>query len=228
MGLHLYREIAIAQVYFFPFSGASPIIIDCGSNVGMSILFFKKLYPNCHVIAVEPDPQAFRVLERNVRDNRWQNVTLYNVAVTADDGVIPLYVNDNNPGDLGTSTIAQNHLPSRLMVPSVRLSSLVSDKHVDFLKLDIEGAEMEVIDELSNSGAMPQVGQMVIEYHHHIAGRTDSLSRMLKVLEENGFGYQLKCLEFNFHNPGGFQVVWICAHNKAARAAASYRGALIA
>jgi FkbM family methyltransferase len=217
MGLQLYREIAIAQVYYFSFSGASPLIIDCGSNVGMAVLFFKKLFPMCHVIALEPDPQAFRVLERNVRDNRWENVTLHNSAVTGNEGTTPLYVSSENPGDLGTSTIAQSHLPCQLTVPSVRLSTLIGDHNVDFLKLDIEGAEMEVIDELDRSQAIHQVHQMVIEYHHHIAGTADCLSCMLTVLERNGFGYQLKCLDINFRNPGGFQVVWICAHNKAGR-----------
>lgn len=216
MGLHLYREIAIAQVYYFDFPDTTPLIIDCGSNVGMSVLFFKKLFPKCRMVAIEPDPQAFRVLEKNVSDNRWENVTLHNAAVTGSEGTTSLYVSSDNPGDLGTSTIAQSHLPCELTVPSVRLSTLIGGSNVDFLKIDIEGAEMEVIDELDRSDALRRVRQMVIEYHHHIAGRTDCLSSMLTVLERNGFGYQLKCLDMNFRNPGGFQVVWICAHNKAA------------
>ena len=214
MGLHLYREIAIAQVYYFDFAGVNPLVIDCGSNVGMSVLFFKKLFPKCRVIAIEPDPQAFRVLEKNISDNRWENVTLHNSAVTGNEGTtIPLYVSSDNPGDLGTSTIAQSHLPCQLTVSSVRLSTLIGDSEVDFLKLDVEGAEMEIIDELSRSGALRRVHQMVIEYHHHIARKNDCLSHMLAVLEQNGFGYQLKCLDLNFRERAGFQVLWIYAYN---------------
>ena len=221
VGLHLYREIVIAQVYSFSFFGSNPLIIDCGSNVGMSVLYFKKLFPECRVLAVEPDPEAFRMLQRNVSDNRWQNVTLYNSAVAGTDGTIDLYVSSENPGDLGTSTIPQEHLPQRLVVPSICLSTLIGDKEVDFLKLDIEGSEMEVIEELERSGALRRVRRMVIEYHHHIAGRADCLSQMLSILERSGFGYQMKCLDLNFQEPGGFQVIWICAYNKVGQRLAS-------
>ena len=63
---------------------------------------------------------------------------------------------------------------------------------VDFLKIDIEGSELEVIEELSNAKKLRYVKQMVIEYHHHIARESDVFSRMLRLLEDAGFGYQIE------------------------------------
>src|SRR5690348_10496292 len=62
----LFRELFLEACYFFQPETDSPIIFDCGSNIGMSLLFFKKLYPNARISAFEPDPYTFVILERNV------------------------------------------------------------------------------------------------------------------------------------------------------------------
>src|SRR5260370_28727380 len=54
----LYREIFLARAYFFRSEASSPLIFDCGSNIGLSILFFKHLYPNCRIVSFEPDPMT--------------------------------------------------------------------------------------------------------------------------------------------------------------------------
>jgi FkbM family methyltransferase len=212
MGLHLYREIVISKVYWFRCQSKRPRIIDCGSNVGMSVFYFKSLFPESRVMALEPDPESFKTLEENVQRNRLADVTLMNAAVSDKDGTVDFFMNPDNPGDLGMSVIRQGHLSKRLSVPAVRLSRLIGDEPLDFLKLDIEGAEPEVLEELNASGAIRKIDQMVIEYHHHIAGKVEGLSQILNLLVRNGFGYQLNCPDFNFHQQQSFQVVWIYAY----------------
>jgi FkbM family methyltransferase len=214
MAFELYREIIVAQIYAFPCSTSKPLIVDCGSNVGMSVLFFKALFPNARVIGVEPDPKTFEVLSGNVRRNHWNDVVLHNKAVGAADGTTNFYMNAQNPGDLGMSVIAQEHLKTQLTVPAARLSSIIGQDHVDFLKLDVEGAEEEVIDDLSQTSVIRQIDRMMVEYHHHIAGHAENLSHILDVLTKSGFGFQLKTLDLNFRRPEGFQVAWIYAYRK--------------
>jgi FkbM family methyltransferase len=211
-GFHLYREIMLSQVYAFSSCSSEPLIVDCGSNVGMSVLFFKKLFPGSRVIAFEPDPATFQFLDANVSENRLVNVTLHNKAVGAEDCDTEFYINAENPGDLGMSVIKQDHLPTAVPVRSVRLSSVIGQEQVDFLKLDVEGAETDVIDELDRHGALQRIREMVVEYHHHIAGRPETLSHILTVLGQNGFGYQLKGPDGNFREKESFQVVWIHAY----------------
>jgi hypothetical protein len=51
---YLYNEIFIDNSYYFAAENETPYIIDCGSNIGMSILYFKTLYPNSRILAFEP------------------------------------------------------------------------------------------------------------------------------------------------------------------------------
>ena len=63
---YLFNEIFMQAPYFFKSSNDPPLIFDCGSNIGMSVLFFKKLYPNARIVAFETDPFTFEILRRNV------------------------------------------------------------------------------------------------------------------------------------------------------------------
>lgn len=65
----LFREIFIEPSYFFRTERPHPLIVDCGSNIGMSVIFFKLLYPDARVLAFEPDPAPFELLEQNIRTN---------------------------------------------------------------------------------------------------------------------------------------------------------------
>jgi hypothetical protein len=75
-------------------------------------------------------------------------------------------------------------------VEAVRLSEFVREE-VDFLKMDIEGAEAEVLEELAEADKLRLVREMVIEYHHHIDPGEDHLGATLRLLEQNGFGYEI-------------------------------------
>jgi hypothetical protein len=57
--------------------------------------------------------------------------------------------------------------------------------------MDIEGAEDLVINEIASQGKLKLINEMVIEYHHHLNPKEDNFSNIIKVLEANGFGYQI-------------------------------------
>ncbi len=214
MFLYLYQEIMVSCLYQFLSPVKDPLIIDCGSNIGVSIVFFKKLYPSATVIGFEPDPATFALLEENVKQNKLTDVTLHNKAITDTEGTVEFYVDPLNPGDLGMSTLKQSKLTKTFRVPCVTLSSIIGDMSVDFLKIDIEGSETRVLNELAESRAIGKIREMVVEYHHHLEGNVDALSELLKILETNEFGYQIKTYDWTFHTRGGFQPVWIHAYNK--------------
>ena len=89
------------------------------------------------------------------------------------------------------STLRERHGGPGVDVPARRLSEFISSE-VDLLKVDIEGAEEIVMTELASSGMLSRVKRLHLEYHHHIEDSADKLSQMLKLIEENGFGYQLR------------------------------------
>ena len=69
----LFDEIFVGLEYYFKTDKKQPYIIDCGSNMGMSILFQKYLYPDAEIVGFEPDKLAYDVLAKNVSDNNLSN-----------------------------------------------------------------------------------------------------------------------------------------------------------
>ena len=89
------------------------------------------------------------------------------------------------------STLRQRHSGPSIVVPARRLSEFISTD-IDLLKIDIEGAEREVLNDLATTGKLRNVRRLHLEYHHHIDASEDNLSSVLGLMEENGFGYQLR------------------------------------
>lgn len=177
--------------YYFEAETDNPFIVDCGANVGISVLYFKKLYPNCKLLAFEPDRRAFRILKANVRANYLKNVILINSAVHNKRGFADFYYDRTHPESLSMSIKSGREKSiSVRKVPTVLLSSYLKER-VDFLKMDIEGVEGSVINELFQAGKLNFVRESVIEYHHHIKPKEDLLSQTLKIFEDNHFGYQI-------------------------------------
>src|SRR5687767_12519644 len=130
----LFNEMFINQDYSFRSSTESPFILDCGSNIGMSVLYFKFMYPSAEIVAFEPDPDAFACLSENVRENRLEGVRLVNKAVAGSDAPIKFYYDSQDPGSVLMSTRYERLPKQERTVDGVRLSSYI-DRDVDFLKL---------------------------------------------------------------------------------------------
>src|SRR6516225_461673 len=105
----LYREVFVEAIYFFRSGKDDPIIIDCGSSIGVSVLFFKKLYPKSKIIAFEPDPFTFEILTENVKRNGLTNVELHQCALSDSDDPITFY----RPLDADASSLRMNSFQPR-------------------------------------------------------------------------------------------------------------------
>jgi FkbM family methyltransferase len=182
----LYKDIFVHRIYHFEARRCDPFILDCGSNIGMSILYFKYFYPQAHVIGFEPDPAIFSYLRENITVNHLTDVQLVQAATAGQAGTLTFY----SDGKYG-SCIAE-HLPDDIPkdwakheVPCVRLKDYLS-KPIDFLKMNIEGAEYEVLAD--SEDRLQDVREMVIEYHH-LPGLPRTLHKILELLDRQGFEY---------------------------------------
>jgi FkbM family methyltransferase len=190
----LFHEIFVDAVYLFYSSTDEPKIVDCGSNIGMSILFFKMLYPKAYIVAFEPDPFTFQVLSKNISQNHLSNVELHQCALSGADEQISFY----RPSSPSSSSLQMNVLRPRqentacIVVPARRLSDFISSDEIDLLKLDIEGAETAVLRELADAGKLRKIKRIHFEYQHHTDPDCDNLSLVLQLLEFHGFGYQIR------------------------------------
>ena len=129
-----------------------PLIIDCGANIGISVLEWKTRWPMARVICFEPDPDAFRLLQMNIEQNGVPGVKCIHAAVADFDGQCNcLVISAKVPTPEETRSkrlgeIVPEHLRSRWRASGFRGSSL--SHRVAFLKIDIEGAEEAVLREI--------------------------------------------------------------------------------
>jgi FkbM family methyltransferase len=211
---YLYREVFAEREYWFATDNPRPVILDCGSNIGMAILFFKSLYPDAEIVAFEPAPWACAAIEETIRANALDGITVHNAALAAAEGSIELFHDAAHPGSAVMSVHRDRMSGEAIQVPAVRLSRYVT-KPVDFLKLDVEGSELSVLRDLASDGAIGQIRQMVIEFHHHMSPGVDVLSECLSILERHGFGYQLTAGQvYTPITRGQFQDVLVHAYRK--------------
>jgi FkbM family methyltransferase len=182
----LYKDLFINRIYHFEAQRVDPLILDCGSNIGISILYFRHVYPQARIIGLEPDPAIFPYLQENIARNGLKDVRLVHAALAGRKGMFTFY-SDGKYGSCLASHAPRN-IPedwTKYEVPCVRLRDYLTER-VDFLKMNIEGAEWEV---LADSGdQLRQVREMVIEYHH-LPGLPRTLHNILELLNRQGFEY---------------------------------------
>lgn len=183
----LFREIFIKNTYFFKTIKKDPVIFDCGANIGVAMFYFKWLYPYSTINVFEPDPDTFNLLKKNIVENNLKGVNLHNFALSNKKGDVSFYVDKENPGWL-TMSMVKDRLPkNRIKIKSDRLSSFIK-KEIDFLKMDVEGAEMKIIKDLELSGKIEKIKKMYIEFHNKISEEL-KLEDFLNILKRNGFNY---------------------------------------
>jgi FkbM family methyltransferase len=183
--LFLVHELFVNTAYTFSSPDRHPRIVDCGANIGMSVLFFKALRPDADVIAFEPDPVTCAHLVRTVESNGLRNVRIENAAVGGHEGTVTFYSSASDPASLSASIEPTAGGEMKTSVRMVRLSSFLTDR-VDLLKLDVEGAEYSVIDDLIATGTMHLIREAVIEYHE-IPSRPDGVAYLTRTLQSEGF-----------------------------------------
>lgn len=187
----LYEEIFIQRQYYFEAKRAVPAVIDCGSNIGMAVLYFKHIYPAAKITAFEPDPATFVLLKKTIEANGFKDVTAVNRAVAAKKGTALFYSYKDSPGNLHMSLVksrVKDGSPYRVQMD--RLSSYIKGT-LDFVKIDVEGAEAEVIGELCRSGKIRVINSLAVEIHHNIPGGKDVLNAVTGALVKYGFNYVL-------------------------------------
>jgi FkbM family methyltransferase len=183
--LHTYKEIFENEIYRFASDSNIPVIIDCGANIGLSVIYFKLLYPDSTVIAFEPDNNNFELLKKNIDSNNFGNVELYKKAVWIKDGTISFEASESE-----ASRINEEKADDAALVKCIKLVSFLSRyQKIDFLKMDIEGAEDKVIDDCSD--VLSNIQNMFIEYHGKTT-ETEKLTKMLSLFEEKGFRVYIK------------------------------------
>ncbi len=179
------QELFEEEMYKFKAKNNKPYIIDCGANLGMSVLYFKQLYPEAEVLAFEADDEIFKYLEKNVASFDLKDVTLVNKAVWDKEETLSFLAEGGAGGRVGDE--GGNHVYKK--VPAIRLREFLYSRKVDFLKIDIEGAEYRVLKDCAD--LIKDIDNLFIEYHS-MPNEPQTLHEILQMVADAGFRYQIK------------------------------------
>jgi FkbM family methyltransferase len=181
-----WEDIFVKRSLDFQSASASPRILDCGGNVGLASLWYKRAYPHARITSFEADPRIAATLQRNLAANGHRDVDVVNAAVWVENTTLEFRAEGTDSG--AVASVAGETPGEVLRVPAIRLRDWLERDPVDLLKLDIEGAEAAVLEDIAP--VLDRVAALQMEVHELDIERR-LLPRCLAVLEARGFRYAL-------------------------------------
>lgn len=184
---HLNSNLYIFARHYFPKMG--DVIIDIGAGAGTEIPFFSKAVGDeGKVFAIEPDLVAFRRLKKMIDLQKYRNVIPINLAIGSASGFGKMI--SKGDGDIsGRVEILKNPMSSQRVIEIRTLDSIIleySILRVNFLKINVEGHELEVLEGIKES--KNQIENMCISCHDFLEVQVaPTQTRVMEWLSGNGF-----------------------------------------
>jgi FkbM family methyltransferase len=170
-----FEQVFIEQEYEIPLDFEPATIVDAGANVGLASVLFASRYPSARIIAIEPDIDNFAMLERNTR--AYPNVIALRAALWGRAGALRIA----NPGDEPWAFRIEEANDGGVAAVTVEeLLGILGTEQLDVLKMDIEGAEAEVM-----AHSVPWidcVGVLITELHTR-----EAASAFFRAIDGRGF-----------------------------------------
>lgn len=161
------------------------IVIDVGANIGEFSCMASELASQ--VFSFEPDPKVYEVLEANC--SYYQNIIPQNIALSDSEGKSPFYISDLNAD---SSLIEPKRYEDVFYIQCITLKKFIIDRKlssIDFLKVEAEGAELEVIKGLQDY--ISRVKKIAVDGGPENQGKT-TYNEVKEFLEKSGFHVQVR------------------------------------
>ena len=182
-------NLKINRIPFFILSNISKdsVIIDCGANVGQISKPLIKYGPSL-IVCFEPNPLAFKELSKNIGHH--ENVKLVEKAVGIKDGKLKLYNHVSSDRDPLKHSVSSSLFLEKSNVNSddfyeVEVCDFISflksiDRKIHILKIDIEGAEIDLLNELINERLYNNIEYIFVETHEDTLLDLEKSTKLLK------------------------------------------------
>lgn len=133
------------------------ICLDIGANIGYYVLLESKIIGNAgRVIAIEPSPQNYNCIKKNLELQESRNVEAFNFAAGDIDGNIRFFINERSNGC--KVLLEGEKIPNRpgfiTYVPIKRMDDFLNEKgieKIDFIRMDVEGYEWNIFQGMKNT-----------------------------------------------------------------------------
>ena len=197
---HLYPSDSMDWFVYFGFSETAKIkllslvqkgfnIIDVGANMGETTLNFAKLVGNTgKVLSLEPDPGNFRKLSENIYQNNFSNIKLLNIGAGNQHSFFNLSMADIN--NTGKNRVRETSESKENMVEINTLESITAKENitkVDFIKIDVEGYEMKVLQGAENIINTHKPILFIELDDNNLREQNDTAADLVKFLEERNY-----------------------------------------
>ena len=166
------------------------VVLDIGAHIGLFSLFASQFCKNGKIFCFEPIKENYEELLKNIEINNIQNIIPFNNAVSSKTEKTKIYLNDDESGH---SMFLENS--NYIEVDSISIDDIFKNNSIqtcNFLKLDCEGAEYEIIESLSKN-YLQKIEKSVIEYHMFDT-QPHLLKKLQNTLENNSFEFHTKTL----------------------------------
>jgi len=183
-----WEEIFLRDSLTFETSEPAPRILDCGANVGIASLFFKRRYPGARITAFEADPNLAAICRRNFDVNGAPDADVQSAAAWTSSGTIEFIMEGSDSGAIASLEPAVTG--TRVSVPAVRLRDWLTER-IDLLKLDIEGAELMVLEDCRDR--LHHVRNISIDLHEFDPAHRQT-GPVFQLLSDAGFVFDVKSL----------------------------------
>lgn len=179
-----WQDIFVNNALAYETANPAPRILDCGANIGLASLYYKRRYPAARITAFEADPAIAAMLADNLRANAAGDVEVESAAVWTSDGEVTF---QSEGADSGTVASLAGEMSGRpVEVRAVRLARWLEAEPIDLLKLDIEGGEAAVLEDCR--AHLANVRALLLEIHEFDPSRRQSPG-LRRLLEAAGFEY---------------------------------------
>ena len=146
---HIFSEIFIGESYPLAENNKEKkVIVDIGANIGLFTFYAQMKFPKSRIISIEADPNNFKILEKNINQNNLNNcVRIFNNVISSSKGKQPFYLS-TNPGWSSSYNKRGAENGKLIYLEPLSLSKLFQLNNidrVDVLKIDVEGAEYDIL-----------------------------------------------------------------------------------
>lgn len=188
-----FKEVFFSMVYGRHLGVVKRVdtILDIGANVGFFTTFAASQFPEARIFAYEPVPANFLQLQANISRNPGTKAELHNQAVAAQKGQFTMELNDASQFTTSASIVTGKG-GKTISVDCVGFDSVISELpggRCDFLKMDCEGAEYDILFN-SSPEILGKIGHIAMECHHLDDARQNA-EAMVAYLKEHGFSVHL-------------------------------------
>lgn len=166
-------------------------VLEIGANIGYYAIIEANIINNTgKVYAIEPEPENFTLLKKNIALNNFNNVDFFQIAISDKDGLSKLYISDrsnwhslvkNDEGNCKYVDVKTYSLDNFLIT--------LGNPKIDFIRMDVEGFEYKIIDGMTNTLNNNNL-KLFIEFHPNLINKIEGQSVKIILSKLESFGYE--------------------------------------